>query len=409
MGKVKLAIAKAQEYSLPLILGVVVGIAFANLKFDLYSDIVHYSPFGKDASILGRHLDFEFFINEVFMVFFFGIAAKEITQAILPGGTLNPVSRAINPLMGTLGGVFGPVGVYFLLTIMLYGGSDNFSAVANGWAIPTATDIALAWLVARVVFGSTHPAVFFLLLLAVADDAIGLVIIAVFYPSPEHPVEPVWLLLAVGGMAVAYLMRRMHVSHWLPYIAVAGTMSWVSLLEAGVEPALALIIIVPFLPAFERGYHLPAQVPSPTDVTSPVTEEYVVSHTPLLRFEHDLKLPVDMGLFLFAFANAGVQFGSINLVTGIILSSLIVGKTVGISLFSLVAQRVGFPLPVGMSVRHLVVTGLIAGLGLTVALFVATKAFYGTDFEEPSKMGAILSIVVAFLAIGLGKLLKIGK
>lgn len=409
MAKLKPYIAKAQEYSVPLILGVVVGIVFANISPALHKDIIHYAPFGKDANIFGHQLDVEFLINEVFMVFFFGLAAKEITQSILPGGSLNPVSRAVNPLIGTLGGVFGPVAVYFLLVFMLYGGSDDFSEVANGWAIPTATDIALAWLVARVVFGSTHPAVFFLLLLAVADDATGLVIIAVFYPTPEHPVQPLWLLLAAGGVAVAYLMRRAEVSHWLPYVAVGGAISWVSLLKAGVEPALDLVFIVPFLPVYGLAYRLPAEAPSPVDSTPAMVKEYVVSHSPLIRFERHIKLPVDMGLFFFAFVNAGVRFGSINSVTWIILASLVVGKTVGISLFSLLAHRMGFPLPVGMSMRHLVVTGLIAGLGLTVALFIATKAFSGMDLEGPAKMGAILSMGVAFLAIGLGKLLRLDK
>ena len=161
--------------------------------------VVEFHLFGDDAKVLGHPLTVHFLINGMFMVFFFGIAAKEITDSVLPGGALNPPNKAVNPLMATIGGILGPVGVYFLLTAVLYGGTDNFSEVANGWGIPTATDIALAWLVARIVFGSHHSAVNFLLLLAVADDAIGLGIIAVFYPDPNHPVEPVWLLLTLGG------------------------------------------------------------------------------------------------------------------------------------------------------------------------------------------------------------------
>src|SRR5690606_15591442 len=97
-----------------------------------------------------------------------GVAAKEITEAVLPGGALNPPRKAINPLLGTLGGVAGPILVYFAF-VHFMGRSD----LAGGWGIPTATDIALAWLVARLAFGPQHPAVSFLLLLAVADDAIG--------------------------------------------------------------------------------------------------------------------------------------------------------------------------------------------------------------------------------------------
>ena len=180
---------------MPLIAGVVIGFLAANINPHLYEMLVEFNPFGEHASVFGHELTLHFIINTMFMCLFFGIAAKEITQSTLPGGVLNPLRRAINPLIGTLGGIFGPAGLYLLLAWIFYGGTESFSAVANGWAIPTATDIALAWLVARLVFGPLHPAVNFLLLLAVADDAIGLGIIAIFYPDPLHPVQPVWLLL----------------------------------------------------------------------------------------------------------------------------------------------------------------------------------------------------------------------
>ena len=241
-------VALAQEYSLPLILGVFAGLLVGNLDHHLYERLVDFHPLGFHTSVLGHPVTAHFLINGVFMVFFFGIAAKEITDSVLPGGVLNPIRTAINPLMGTLGGVIGPALLYLLLTYIFYGQSANFAEVANGWGIPTATDIALAWLVARLVFGNGHPAVNFLLLLAVADDGIGLGIIAVFYSDPELPVRPLWLLLVIGAMATAWGMRRLNVRSWAPYIAVAGLMSWVGLLQASIEPALALVPVVPFLP-----------------------------------------------------------------------------------------------------------------------------------------------------------------
>ena len=116
---------------------------------------------------------------------------------------------------------------------------------------------------------------------------------------------------------------------------------------------------------------------------------------------------MDFGLFFFAWANAGVAFGNINQVTLMILLSLIVGKTVGVSLFSFVVSRLGFPLPEGMGIRHLMVAGMIAGLGLTVALFVANKAYYGTDFLDPGKMGAVFSVIVAALAFAFARFVGI--
>ena len=217
----------------------IAGLVFANIDIHAYEVMVDYHIFGDDTKIFGKAVTVHFLVNEIFMVFFFGIATKEITESALPGGALNPIRKAINPLMGTLGGVFGPAGLFFLLAWVFYGGGDDLSIVANGWGIPTATDIALAWLVARIIFGASHPAVSFLLLLAVADDAIGLGIIAVFYPDPEHPVAPSWLLLVAAGMAAAYIMRRFHVSQWPVDILIAGGLSWVGLVKSSVEPALA--------------------------------------------------------------------------------------------------------------------------------------------------------------------------
>ena len=408
MDKARQLTSTLQAFSIPLVVGIVAGLAVANISSSFYEDLVEYHIFGSGAELFGHSITVEFLINQVFMVFFFGLAAKEITESVLPGGALNPVQKAINPIFGTLGGFLGPAGLYLLLTLVFFGGGDDFSEVANGWAIPTATDIALAWLVARLVFGNGHPAVNFLLLLAVADDAIGLGIIAVFYPDPDIPVEPEWLLLTAGGMFAAFTMRRFKVNNWLPYVVIGGAMSWVGMLKAAIEPALALVIIVPFLPAGERGVpgSVGADLPATGVGHTPATH-HGPRHSPLKQFEHQLKLFVDMGLFFFAFANAGVAFSSINEVTWIVLLSLIVGKCVGISVFSLVADVAGFPLPTGMRAKHLAVAALIAGLGLTVALFVASKAFPESPFEDPAKMGAVFSIFVAAVALIAGRVLKV--
>ena len=410
MNPVMRAIDFLQEFSLPLIAGVVLGLVAANVNQHWYEEVVHFHPFGDHAYIFGHDLNLHFIINGMFMCLFFGIAAKEIAESTLPGGVLNPLRRAINPLIGTLGGVFGPAGLYLLLAFVIYGGTADFGAVANGWAIPTATDIALAWLVARVVFGPLHPAVNFLLLLAVVDDAIGLVIIAVFYPDPHHPVEPIWLLLVVGGMAAAYVLRRLRVRWWPVYILVGGALSWSGMAKAGVEPALALAPIVPFLPHSAHHDEPHVEEAHSHDMGGPPhphAGEHA-GHSVLEQFEHQLKMFVDFGLFFFAFANAGVAFSNIGWVTFMVLLSLIVGKGIGVTLFSWAAMRMGFPLPEGMALRHLPVIGIIAGLGLTVALFVAGKAFPGdSPFQEPGKMGAVFSIGAALVAYVMGKALHV--
>lgn len=406
MSRIKKTTHLLQEFSVPLISGVVLALVFANVAPSAYAQAVHWLPFGPVA-VFGHELTLHFLVNDVFMVFFFGIAAKEITESILPGGDLNPPSKAINPLLATIGGVVGPVGVFFAglylcIALGIYGPEEQALPLARGWGIPTATDIALAWLVARAVFGRHHPAVNFLLLLAVADDAIGLGIIAVFYGDPQNPAQPIFLGLVVLAMAVAWLLRKLGVKQWWIYIGTAGPISWSGLVLAHLHPALALVFVVPFLPGPPRDEGLFAEAGSDH-------ARGIDGHSPLHQFEHSLKATVDFGLFFFAFANAGVAFSGIGTMTWLILASLVIGKVVGITAFSLAGVALGIPLPTGMMKRDLAVAGFVAALGLTVALFVAGAAFTDPGLQGQAKMGALFSGLVGPVAIVLGRLVGAGR
>ena len=373
-----------REFSLPLIAGVLTALIWANVDPHSYHDVVHYK-------FIAGYIDLHWIANDIIMVFFFGIAAVEITQSVLPGGDLNPIKKAINPLFATLGGVAGPIAVFFLLN-----GVMGDPAYSNGWGIPTATDIALAWLIARFVFGSKHPAVSFLLLLAIVDDAIGLGIIAIFYPDPNNPVQPIYLLITLAGMAAAFILRKMKVKNYWPYIVLGGILSWIGLYKAHIHPALALVFIIPFLPSASRE-------------KEHIFEEDLDDHSPLAQFEHEWKAFVDFGLFVFGFTNAGVEFSAISPVTWIVFLALLVGKTVGISAFAWLGEKLGFPLPSGMTYKDVLLVGVIAGLGLTVALFVAGAAFTDPLIQGAAKMGAVFSASIALIAIILGRVLKIKK
>ncbi len=393
-------------------LGVVAALVFANVAPHAYHDLVHWKLLG-DFAIFGHKVDFHFLINDIFMVFFFGVAAKEITTAALPGGSLNPFRKALNPLFATLGGVVGPVAFFFAVLYGLHssgvfgtnGGGllHPLKDVARGWGVPTATDIALAWLVARAVFGAGHPAINFLLLLAVVDDAIGLVIIAIFYGDPLHPANPAWLLLSVGGMGAAFILRRMGVSSWIPYVAIGGPLAWSGLLLANMHPALALVFIIPFLP----GPKPVSAIDVPLGAKNPPVPVPHPHHSPLDAFEHQLKAFVDFGLFFFAFANAGVEFASIGAMTWLILGSLVVGKTIGIGGLAFIGTKIGFPLPTGMTLKDAIMAGFVAALGLTVALFVATAAFVDPQLQGQAKMGALFSGLVGLAAIPIARAIGI--
>ncbi len=404
-----------QEFSIPLLSGVVVAMLAANLVPEWYEHAIHWKPFG-DVSILGHELSLHVLVNDFFMVVFFGIAAKEITESCLPGGTLNPVRKAINPLLATIGGVVGPVGVFFgglwllFATGVYQAPADDWYALQRGWGVPTATDIALAWLVARAVFGRGHPAINFLLLLAVADDAIGLVIIAVFYGDPYHPAQPQFLALVVAGMAVAFGLRKLGVKSWIPYVAAGGPLAWSGLVLAHLHPALALVFIVPFLPAPHRDMGLFAMEDEVDALGDDrLAADLHLEHSALHEFEHQLKTFVDFGLFFFAFANAGVALAQIGPLTWLILASLVVGKVVGVTALGLLASKLGFPLPDRMALPELAMAGFVAALGLTVALFVAGAAFIEPELLGQGKMGALFSGFVGLVAIGVGRLAGMSK
>jgi NhaA family Na+:H+ antiporter len=383
-----------QEFSIPLLFGIAAAMIAANVDPDGYQRIVHWKPFG-DLALFGHVLDLHYLVNDVFMVFFFGIAAKEITEACLPGGDLNPPAKAMNPLIATIGGVVGPVAVFFAGLALLFAlgvyerGVDDWAALARGWGVPTATDIALAWLAARAVFGRGHPAINFLLLLAVVDDGIGLAIIALFYGDPGHPTQPAFLGLVVLGMALAFALRRLGVRSWVPYVALGGPLAWLGLTLARLHPALALAFIVPFLPSAGRDAGM--FVDSDGD------------HGPLQQFEHRLKRFVDFGLFWFAFTQAGVTLADVGPMTWLVLGSLVIGKTAGIAGFGWIAIRLGFPLPERMSGRDLWMAAYLAALGLTVALFVASAAFEDPVLLGQAKMGALLSGGVGLSAVALAR------
>lgn len=372
-----------REFSIPLIAGVVIALVWANLDHESYHHFVH-------ARLLGP-LSIHFLTNHIFMVFFFGIAVAEITQSCLPEGDLHPLGRAINPLLATFGGVAGPVAVYFILNALI--GSP---ALVNGWGIPTATDIAISWLVARLVFGNSHPAIAFLLLLAIADDAIGLAIIAIFYPDPSLPTEPIWLLLVGAGMLAVWIMRRKGTKSYWPYVIAGGGLSWTGLYCASLHPALALVPIVPFLPHPAREHkHLFEQ--DPKDVST------------LATFEHEWKVIVDFGLFMFGLANAGVRLSSLGTVTWLVFAGLLFGKWIGIFALAFLGVKFGYLLPQGMNFRHLIIVGIVAGIGFTVSLFIADQAFVDPILQEEAKMGALLSIGIALIAIVAGKMMGIKK
>jgi NhaA family Na+:H+ antiporter len=250
-------------------------------------------------------------------------------------------------------------------------------------------------MVARAVFPAAHPAIPFLLLLAIADDALGLVILAVFYPSGSVAPSALTGLMAAAVLVARWLRRRGMKSFW-PYVVGPGTLSWAALYSGGFHPALALVPIIPFMP------HGPADLGlfDPREESHPDT---------LNRFEHWWKTPVQFVLFLFGFANAGIPFEQIGAGTYYVLAALLLGKPIGILLFAGAARLVGARLPPGLRARDLLVVGVAASIGFTVSLFFATAAFPAGSALAETKMGALLSFVAAPLAVAVARIVGVSR
>ena len=340
----------------------------------------------------GHHgITIHFLINDILMALFFAIAAKEVWESLLPGGALSNPRRAATPLMATLGGVVGPAGVFLAGAAML----GQWDQLSRGWAIPCATDIAFSYLIARIIFGVGHPAIAFLLLLAIADDALGLVILAVAYPNPSKEILPAWLLLAVVAILLGYVLRRFKLHSFWWYLLVPGAMSWFAFYQAGLHPALGLVPVIPAMPNAHTDLGIFARAELNRDDT-------------LNAFEHWWKNPVEIILGLFGLVNAGVEFNAVGPGTWLVLVGLLAGKPLGITLMTWIAEKLfGLEVPAGMGYRHIFISGMIAAIGFTVALFMSSAAFPPGSVQDSVKMGALMSLGAALLAIIFAKILRI--
>ena len=361
------------DHSLLLLVGAATGLVWANVELKSYQRLVHVMDFA---------------VNDIGMAFFFALAAKEVVESTAPGGALHSPRRAGMPLLAAIGGMAGPALIFVGLAV-----ATARRDLLPGWAIPCATDIAFSYLVARLIFGATHPAIPFLLLLAIADDALGLAILALFYPAGTLRWLEFAVLLSVAVGLAVWLRPRARRSFW-PYVLAPGVVSWMAFFRGGLHPALALVAVVPFVPHAPRDLGL-----------------FVEGHgrDPLTAFERWWKTPVQVVLLLFGFVNAGVPVAHTGGGTWIILASILAGKPLGIIASTALGVALGLHRPAGLSWRDLLVVGLSAAIGFTVALFFATAAFTEGPLLDQVKMGALLSFSAAGLALGAAFVLGVGR
>ncbi len=338
-----------------------------------YSSFLHVPVSIQVGSL---HLDKSLYhwVNDGLMAIFFLLIGLEVKREILEGH-LSSISQVTLPVVAALGGMAVPAAVY------VYFNAGDATAI-NGWAIPTATDIAFALGILSLL-GKRVPLSLkiFLMALAIIDDLGAIVIIALFYTT-----ELSMTSIAIAGVSllVLVIMNYMGVMKKSAYMIV-GLVLWVGVLKSGVHATLAgvaLAFTIPLLAKDEDGQSI----------------------SPLKSMEHDLHYWVAFLILpLFAFANAGVNVSGISVTQmgeavplGIMLG-LFLGKQVGVFGFSWLAIKLGLAkMPEGSSWLQLYGVAVLTGIGFTMSLFIVSLAFESDDlFQYTDKLAILLASFVS--------------
>ncbi|PZQ14067.1 MAG: Na+/H+ antiporter NhaA [Rhodanobacter denitrificans] len=331
-----------------------------------------------------------FWINDGLMTVFFLVVGMEIRRE-MHDGALSNLRLAALPIAAALGGVVAPALIYVAF---------NAAAPTHaGWAIPTATDIAFAVGVLALL-GRRVPANVrvFLLALAIIDDIVAVLIIALFYSGG---LAPGGLAIALAGVGLVLALRALGAGSAWAYV-LPGAVIWIGLLRLGVHPTLSGVVLgllTPVLPPRRRrGSDAAAIDARHAEPEAPLDE------APVTRVQRALHPWVAYGVMpLFALANAGVSLGGVDLgaaaaqsvMLGVLLG-LVVGKPIGIVAVSWVAVRLGGArLPPGVTWGGVWLIGLLAGIGFTMSIFVAMLAFDDAALLAAAKLGVLLASVIA--------------
>ena len=407
-----------------LVVAAVVAMLWANLPMFGDSYAVFWKETNLDITFGPIHLkeDLKHIVNDGLMTIFFFVVGLEIKRELVLGELRDPRKAAL-PVVAALGGMAIPALIYVVL-------NAGDSAALRGWGVPMATDIAFS-LGVLALLGSKVPVGvrLFLLAVAIADDIGAILVIALFYTSDLHLGYLAAGLAALGLIAVgARVNIRSHV-FYLPIAVIA----WYGFLESGVHATIAGVILgflTPSSPLYGPGeldrtaHQVLSYPPDPSgesDESVPAEflqaehelDEYEArqlfdvareSISPLSRMQHLLH---DWSAFvivpIFALANAGVSLRGIDLVGSItsrvalgVALGLVAGKAIGVTGFSWLVVKLGWGrLPSGVGWRHMIGTALLAGIGFTVALFIAELAYTDHAIVNLSKIGIFTGSMLA--------------
>jgi NhaA family Na+:H+ antiporter len=406
-----------------IVLIVAAGVALMCANSPWADSYVHlwHTPLGIRVGTFTFERTLEWLVNDGLMTIFFFVVGMEIRRE-LHHGELSDWRRAALPAAAALGGMVAPAVLYLVLA--------GAPSTRPGWGVPMATDIAFAVGILTLL-GRRVPAALRVLLLALAviDDLGAIVVIAIFYSSG---VAISGLLIAAVGLGGVLAMQRLGVRAKLAY-AAPSIVAWAGISAAGIHPTIAGVIIGLVTPV--RAWLGPdgflAGVRKELDHLAQATPGALSSHelaetlrhvdvarreamSPAESLIETLHPWVAFGIMpVFALANAGVSLsggsldGSSWTVVTAVAVGLIAGKPIGVLLASWLTLRLRIgTLPAGMGLRHLVVLGVVAGVGFTMALFIAKLAFPDERLLAGAKLGVLAaSGGAAMLALVLGRVL----
>jgi len=345
--------------------------------------------------------DLQHWVNDGLMTVFFLVVGLEIKRELSTGHLSNRRSATL-PIVAALGGMIVPALVYLAIA----GRTD-----ARGWGVPMATDIALA-IGVLALLGSRVSAELrvFLLGLAIVDDIGAIIIIAAVYSSG---VSWTWLLIAALGLVLTIATRQGGVHVTLVYAAI-GAAVWFAMYKAGIHPTLAGVVMGLLAPTVPRITPELIDTDDLLDVSSVeqvrITTDLARSSVSVVEWLQYVLHPWTSYLIVpvFALANTGIEISTQSLRDALgspiawgILAGLVVGKPLGVVLASRLATRVDIAeLPAGATARQLLGAGTAAGIGFTVALFIAEEAFVDPARQAYAKLAILIaSIVSAMLAM----------
>ncbi|WP_312333528.1 Na+/H+ antiporter NhaA [Sphingobacterium sp.] len=349
---------------------VILALVVANTS--LYDGVMEFLNHEVGFESSGIHLKYSWllWLNDGLMAIFFLLVGLEIKREIVEGELSSP-SKAILPILAAVGGALLPAAIYFALNQ----GTDT----ANGWGIPMATDIAFA-LAVITLLGNKVPASLkiFLAALAIVDDLLAILVIAIFYSNGIHAT---YLFIALGIFVFLIVLNKLGVKAIWAYL-IPGLFIWYFVHHSGIHATIAGVLVAMTLP------------------TTPDAEE-----SPLEKLEHLLTKPVNFIIIpLFAFANTlipihGEMIGGLTSKLGIgIIIGLIAGKSIGIFLICFIAKKLKIAqLPEGAGWTQIFGVGLLGGIGFTMSIFISILSFDDSMLIEEAKFAVLIASLCAGL------------